>query len=239
MIKPSISTTLRPYKRYNRKEKPLKLTIFDLDNTLLAGDSDYAWGQFLVNKGIVDKDIYTRENDRFYEDYKNKSLNIHEYQRFVLSPLLSMNQDEQQQLHDEFMETVITTLRLPKADSLIREHLEAGDKVIIITATNSFIAGPIGPWLSIDTVLATEPEQENGQFTGKLTGTPCYQEGKITRLKAWLTDNAFTPTEINFYSDSINDLPLLEYADKPVAVDPDDTLKAHAEAAGWPIISLR
>ncbi len=217
----------------------MNLAIFDLDNTLLAGDSDYTWGQFLVSKGIVDTEEYTQENDRFYEAYKNKTLDIYEYQRFVLKPLIPMSIAERQALHKEFMESVIATLRLDKADNLIRQHQEKGDHLLIITATNRFIAGPIGPWLGIETVLATEPEELNGSFTGEVSGTPCFQEGKITRLQQWLKQEALEPKEIIFYSDSINDLPLLNYADKAVAVDPDARLKEHAISAGWDIISLR
>ncbi|MGH1487574.1 MAG: HAD family hydrolase [Cellvibrionaceae bacterium] len=217
----------------------MNLTIFDLDNTLLAGDSDYAWGQFLVQKGIVDVDHYTRENDRFYEDYKRKTLDIHEYQRFVLAPLLDMSETEKQQLHQEFMLESINPLRLKKADKLIKDHEGAGDQLLIITATNSFIAGPIGPLLGIDTVLATEPEVVDGRFTGKIDGTPCFQGGKITRLQQWLREQQITPAQVTFYSDSINDLPLLEYADSPIVVDPDDSLRAHAQSVGWPVISLR
>ena len=217
----------------------LNLTIFDLDNTLLAGDSDYAWGQFLVEKGIVDAAHYTRENDRFYEEYQRKILDIHEYQRFVLIPLLAMSQTKQQQLHQEFMRSSIEPLRLVKADQLIQKHGDAGDQLLIITATNSFIAGPIGALLGIDTVLATEPEVIDGRFTGKIDGTPCFQGGKITRLQQWLSEQKFKPAQVTFYSDSINDLPLLEYVDKPIAVDPDDGLRAHAQSAGWPVISLR
>jgi HAD superfamily hydrolase (TIGR01490 family) len=137
------------------------------------------------------------------------------------------------------MQTVIADLRLEKSDKLIKKHQDAGDKLIIITATNSFIAAPIGKWLGIDIVIATDPEIIDGQFTGKLSGTPCFQEGKITRLNEWLTEQKQKTTEITFYSDSINDLPLLKHADHPVAVDPDDLLRSHAIAQNWPVISLR
>ena len=217
----------------------MKLTIFDLDNTLLAGDSDYAWGQFLVDKGVVDAEKYTRENERFYQQYQQKTLDIHEYQRFVLTPLIALTEQQKTQLHREFMATVIQDLRLPKAEALIRQHQQAGDQLLIITATNRFIAGPIGPCWGIEQVLATEPEERDGVFTGAITGAPCFQEGKITRLQAWLTANQYAPESMTFYSDSINDLPLLEYVDRPVAVDPDPVLKAQAEQKQWPIISLR
>lgn len=217
----------------------MKLTIFDLDNTLLAGDSDYAWGQFLVEKEIVDAEHYTKANDRFYEDYKNKTLDIHEYQRFVLAPLIPMSIEQRESLHKEFMNSVITDLRLPKADELISKHKERGDTLLIITATNRFIAGPIGPWLGIENTLATEPEIINEKFTGNIFGTPCFQEGKISRLQQWLAKEKSHPDFITFYSDSINDLPLLDYADKPIAVDPDETLRAHALSADWEVMSLR
>jgi HAD superfamily hydrolase (TIGR01490 family) len=217
----------------------LKLAIFDLDNTLLAGDSDYAWGQFLVQKGIVDPDSYTRENERFYLQYKNKTLDIEEYQAFVLAPLMTLTVAERQTLHSEFMQSVIVHLRQTKADDLIKQHKDQGDRLLIITATNRFIAGPIGPWLGIDTVLATESEMIDGQFTGKIAGTPCFQEGKIRRLQEWLLAEGIEPEYITFYSDSINDLPLLDYAQYPVVVDPDDRLQAHAVTMGWPIISLK
>ena len=217
----------------------LRLAIFDLDNTLLAGDSDYAWGHFLVAKGIVDRDYYQQENERFYREYQSKTLDIHDYQRFVLAPLIAMGWAEHSVLHQEFMATVVTEMRLPKADVLIQQHRDQGDQLLIITATNRLTAGPIGPWLGIDTVLATEPEIVDGKLTGRILGTPCFQEGKITRLQQWLTQQKVTPTQMTFYSDSINDLPLLEYADQPVAVDPDDRLQAHARQQGWSIISLR
>ncbi|MFT6390484.1 MAG: HAD superfamily hydrolase (TIGR01490 family) [Cellvibrionaceae bacterium] len=150
-----------------------------------------------------------------------------------------MSIEQRESLHQEFMSSVIAKLRLPKADALIRAHQEQGDKLLIITATNRFIAGPIGPWLGIDNILATEPEIVNEHFTGNIFGTPCFQEGKITRLQQWLEKEKSSPDFITFYSDSINDLPLLDYADKPVAVDPDEKLSAHAVSASWSIISLR
>lgn len=217
----------------------MNLTIFDLDNTLLAGDSDYEWGQFLVKKGIVDAEQYTKKNNQFYEDYKNKTLNIYKYQEFVLTPLIPMNALQRSELHAEFMTSVVGNLRLSKADDLIQKHIQQGDTLLIITATNQFIAGPIGPWLGIDSILATEPEIINDRFTGKIIGTPCFQDGKILRLQQWLQEQKLNPATITFYSDSINDLPLLEYADIAIAVDPDTRLKAAAEVAGWPIMSLR
>ncbi|MBX2808127.1 MAG: HAD-IB family hydrolase [Cellvibrionaceae bacterium] len=217
----------------------MKLTIFDLDNTLLAGDSDHTWGQFVVRKGLVDAESFSRQNDDFYRQYEQRTLDMHAYQRFVLTPLISLSPEARADLHREFMATLIQPMRLPKAEALIAEHKAAGDRLLIITATNAYVAGPIGPLIGIETVLATEPEAVNGQFTGAILGVPCYQQGKIQRLEAWLSQQAFTPTSTRFYSDSANDLPLLNYVDHPVAVDPDPTLRAHAEAQCWPIISLR
>ncbi|MBX2809349.1 MAG: HAD-IB family hydrolase [Cellvibrionaceae bacterium] len=217
----------------------MKLTIFDLDNTLLAGDSDHSWGQFMVRKGLVHAETFARQNDDFYKQYEQRTLDMHAYQRFILTPLIPFTAAERQALHREFMASMIEPLRLPKAEALIAEHKTAGDRLLIITATNRYVAGPIGPLVGIDTLLATEPEEVNGHFTAAVTGIPCYQQGKIQRLQAWLSQQSFTPTEITFYSDSANDLPLLEYVDKPVAVDPDSTLRAHAENLVWPIISLR
>lgn len=214
------------------------LAIFDLDNTLLAGDSDYAWGNFLVDKGVVDPDVYRQENDRFYQEYQQKTLDIHEYQRFVLTPLIPMPAAQRQQLHNEFMATAIAPLRQAKADALIEKHKTQGDTLLVITATNRFIAGPVVEWLGISNLLATEPEEINEQFTGNIVGHPCFQEGKIHRLNQWLeTQPAFTHT--CFYSDSINDAPLMQHVDHAVAVDPDDRLRELAQQQQWPIISLR
>ncbi len=221
------------------KENNVKLAIFDLDNTLIAGDSDHAWREFLITKELVDPIEHAQKNDHFYQQYQQQTLDIHEYQDFVLAPLIKLDHQTKQALHHEFMQTVISDLRLEKSDKLIKEHQDAGDKLIIITATNSFISAPIGRWLNIEIVIATEPEIVDGQFTGKLSGTPCFREGKISRLNQWLSTQEKKFSEVTFYSDSINDLPLLEYANHPVVVDPDDSLRAEAIARHWPIISLR
>lgn len=215
------------------------LTIFDLDNTLLGGDSDHAWGEFLSGQGIVDREAHMAANNRFYEQYQNQTLDIIEYQSFVLNPLVGMSRKDRDALHHQFMIEKIDPIRLPKADALIAEHKQAGDVLLVITATNQFVAGPIVESLGIDNILATDPEIIDDNITGNIVGTPCFQGGKITRLKQWLEAQALTPTRVTFYSDSINDRPLLEFADKPIVVDPDDRLKAHANAVGWPIISLR
>jgi HAD superfamily hydrolase (TIGR01490 family) len=217
----------------------MKLAIFDLDNTLLAGDSDYTWGNFLVEKGIVDAAHYQKENERFYLEYQRKTLNIIEYQRFVLTPLITLTQDELNTLHAEFMASHIAPLKQAKAATLIEQHKAQGDTLLVITATNRFIAEPIVTSLGIEHLLATDPELINGHFTGNIVGDPCFQEGKIKRLKKWLQESPQTYTETTFYSDSINDAPLLEYADIAIAVDPDDALTALAKEQSWPIMSLR
>ena len=217
----------------------MKLAIFDLDSTLIAGDSDHAWGVFLVEKGIVNKADYQQQNDRFYADYREGKLDIYAYQRFVLTPLIPLSVAQREHLHAEFMANHIAPLRLSKADQLLAEHRQAGDQLLIITATNRFIAGPIALWLGVPNILATEPEVVDGRFTGAVVGTPCYQQGKIARLKQWLQNREETFESSYFYSDSINDTPLLEWVDYPVAVDPDEKLRDHASKKRWPIISLR
>ena len=217
----------------------MQLAIFDLDNTLIAGDSDHAWGRFLIDKGIVDKVDYQRKNDRFYADYCEGKLNIHDYQRFMLMPLISLSISTRIKLHSEFMASHIAPLRLLKADELLNKHRQAGDSLLIITATNRFIAGPIASSLGVSNLLATEPEIVDGKFTGAITGTPCYQHGKVQRLNQWLEEQSAILESSYFYSDSINDVPLLEQVDYPIAVDPDEKLKNYAGQKGWPIISLR
>ncbi len=217
----------------------MQLAIFDLDNTLLAGDSDYTWGTFLVEKGVVDKAVYEAENERFYQEYQNKTLDIFEYQAFVLAPLMTLNKEKRDALHAEFMTTCIAPLRQAKADALIAKHKQQGDTLLVITATNRFIAGPIVSMLGIDHVLATEPEVIDEEFTGRIVGDPCFQEGKIKRLEQWLKEQNETFSEMVFYSDSINDAPLLEFVETAIAVDPDDKLTALAQEKSWPIISLR
>ena len=222
----------------------MKLAIFDLDNTLLAGDSDYSWGNFLADKRIVDAEHHKRENDRFYLEYQRKTLDIAEYQRFVLTPLIPFSRTELDKLHAEFMDKYISPLRQIKADALIKQHQEQGDILLVITATNRFIAEPIVAALGIEHLLATDPEVVGGHFTGNIVGDACFQEGKIKRLELWLKERqpmlegiAFEST--TFYSDSINDAPLLEFADHAIAVDPDDALRELAVKKDWPIISLR
>ncbi|MEJ6773683.1 MAG: HAD family hydrolase [Porticoccaceae bacterium] len=217
----------------------MALAIFDLDNTLIAGDSDHGWGKFLVANDKVDANHYQRMNDQFYVDYEAGCLDILAYLEFSLAPLAATSMEELAALHLKFMQQIISPLRLPKAEALIEQHRQAGDRLLVITSTNRFIVEPICQALGIDELLATDPEIIDGRYTGKIVGTPTYQEGKVERLKLWLSENNETLAGSYFYSDSINDLPLLLEVDKPVAVDPDDALSAEATSRGWDIISLR
>lgn len=217
----------------------MALAIFDLDNTLLNGDSDYLWGSFLIKKGRVDEEFYNRENKRFYEEYKAGTLDIHEFQAFSLQPVLEMDEATLNSLHREFMQTEILPIITDKSRQLLDKHRNNGDYLLIITATNSIVTCPIATELGVDHILATEPEKINGRYTGKIDGIPCFQGGKVTRLESWLKESGKNLADSWFYSDSHNDLPLLEIVTHPVAVDPDDTLQDHAEARGWPVISLR
>jgi HAD superfamily hydrolase (TIGR01490 family) len=217
----------------------MALAIFDLDNTLLNGDSDYLWGQFLVEKGIVDGDHYEQENQRFYDEYKAGTLDIMAFLRFSLAPLAEHDMASLQAWHREFMQEKISPIMQARARDLIEQHRHANDELLIITATNSFVTAPIAAAYGIDNLLATEPELNNGRYTGGVAGTPCFREGKVERLNAWLTETSHSLDGSSFYSDSHNDLPLLQMVDKPVAVDPDDSLAEHARRQGWPIISLR
>lgn len=217
----------------------MALIIFDLDNTLLAGDSDYEWGQFLVDKKLVDKKEYEAANILFYEDYKNGTLDIIKYSAFSFKPLSVRTMEELEVLHKEFMQTVILPLISDKARKLVNDHRKNGDTLLIITATNSFITRPIAKEFGIENILATEPKIVDGRYTTDVDGTPCFQEGKITRLNEWLKDKEHSLQGSLFYSDSHNDISLLEVVDTPIAVDPDEKLEEIAQQRSWKIISLR
>jgi len=217
----------------------MELALFDLDNTLLGGDSDYLWGRFLIEEGLVDERSYERENERFYMEYREGRLDIDEFLRFQLRPLAEYQTAELQEMRARYLEEKIRPIVLPAARALIEEHRAAGRYLLIITATNSFITRPIADMLGVETLLATEPEMADGRYTGGVAGTPCFREGKVVRLHEWLAHHGMNLERSWFYSDSHNDLPLLELVAHPVAVDPDETLAQHAEMKGWPIISLR
>jgi len=215
------------------------IALFDLDNTLIAGDSDYLWGCFLVEQGIVDGTTYERENRRFYDQYKVGELDIHEFLDFQLRPLAEHSMDTLQQWRSRYIEEKITPILLPKAHALIDRHRQQGDTLVVITATNRFITSPIVEMYDIEYLLATEPEMVNNSYTGKVTGIPCFQAGKVARLNDWLEDSRQSLDDSWFYSDSHNDLPLLGKVTHPVAVDPDEILEQHAKDHDWPVISLR
>lgn len=218
----------------------MKLTLFDLDNTLLSGDSDFEWAQFLIEKQVLDREVYEARNQEFFEAYKAGTLDIHEFLDFQLKPLARHPREQLDQWHEEFMEQKILPMISQKARDLVDSHDD--DARVIVTATNSFVTWPIARELGIENLIATEPEEIDGEFTGRVAGTPAFREGKVERLREWLKEHDLKWEmfdEIWFYSDSLNDLPLLEIVSHPVAVDPDETLKEHALREDWLVISLR
>lgn len=215
------------------------LAIFDLDNTLLAGDSDYEWGRFLCDLGAVNPATYERENRRFYAQYRAGTLDIYEFARFAYKPLADNALEDLHRWRDRFVTERIEPLILPKARALVERHRAQGDLPLIITSTNSFITEPIARALAVEHLLASEPEIQAGRYTGELTGIPCFQAGKVTRIEAWLAETGHGLDGSWFYSDSHNDIPLLKRVSHPVAVDADETLIDYARERGWPVISLR
>ncbi|MCA0975286.1 HAD-IB family hydrolase [Halomonas denitrificans] len=217
----------------------MSLAIFDLDNTLLSIDSDHAWGEFLLEQGAVDPVAYREANDRFKADYDAGRLDMMAFLEVALKPLADNSMEQLAAWHQQFMVSKIEPNILPLAEELIARHRTRGDTLLIITATNRFITAPIAERLGIDELIAVEPEIQDGRYTGRVSGTPSFQQGKVTRLQQWLDTRDDTLDSAWFYSDSHNDLPLLEMIDHPVAVDPDPALREVAEARGWKIISLR
>ena len=215
----------------------MRLAVFDLDHTLLAGDSDYLWGQFLVEKGLVDGEAYARDNQRFYDEYLNGTLDIAAFAAFSLAPIVKHGADKLAALRPEFVRDKIEPIIAPGTFHLLERHRAQNDQLLITTATSRFITEPIAKLLGIDVLLATNAEVVDGRYTGRIAGTANFREGKLINLRAWQGDRQFSGMSV--YSDSHNDLPLLEAADRPVAVDPDDRLRAHAQRRSWPIISLR
>ena len=219
----------------------MNLALFDLDNTLLSGDSDFEWAQFLITKGVLDPEVHQAKNEYFYAQYKAGTLDIHEFLDFQLHPLARHPRSQLDAWHAEFMDTCIRPIINDRARTLVNRHLANGDLCALVTATNSFVTGPICLEFSISNLIATIPAQENGQFTGKPRGAPSFRDGKITRVEDWLESMGFWWSNFErswFYSDSLNDLPLLSRVSDPVAVDPDPTLLSHAQAAGWPVLKL-
>ena len=218
-----------------------KLALFDLDNTLLEGDSDHAWGEFLISNSLVEEKTHREKNDHFYDQYKQGELDIHGYVAFTLEPVMHLDRIQRTQLLAEFMKQSVEPIILDKGRELVRTHLNAGDFCIIITATNEFISTPIATLFNADLIIATELQISNDMYNGKISGQPCYQDGKVSKLNAWLDqqETRFNLSDAVFYSDSINDLPLLQEVATPVAVDPDQRLLEKAESEGWRILTLR
>ena len=217
----------------------MNLTLFDLDNTLLAGDSDFEWAQFLIEQGVLDREVYEARNNEFYEQYKRGELDIHAFLDFQLKPLARHPRRVLDAWHAEYMRQKIMPMMRTRARALVERH--RGDLCAIVTATNSFVTAPIAREFGVAHLIATELAEAGGEFTGEVAGEPCFRDGKVRRLDAWLAGRGQTLAsfaESRFYSDSLNDLPLLEKVTHPVAVDPDATLRAHAVKHGWPVISL-
>ncbi|HIB27685.1 MAG TPA: HAD family hydrolase [Candidatus Thioglobus sp.] len=212
----------------------MALAIFDLDKTLIGGDSDFLWGEFLSEIGAVDADTYQIKNQYFFDQYALGKLNINEYLEFCLEPLSLNSRTTLNEWHQRFMQAKIEQILLPKAQAIIDKHKAQGDTILVITATNSFVTGPIVKRYGIDNLLATNPEVKNGKFTGKVEGEPCFQKGKIAHLDRWLEQTGEDMTGSYFYSDSHNDLPMLELVDNPVVVHGDETLQKVAKERGWP-----
>lgn len=219
-----------------------RLTLFDLDNTLLAGDSDYGWGQFLIEVGAVDAATYERRNAGFFADYQAGRLDIRAFLDFQLRPLADNDPAQLFAWRDRFLAEKIEPMLLPAGLAVVRQRLGAGDLVAVVTSTNSFVTKPIAQKFGISNLVATEPEMIAGRFTGRITGEPCFRAGKITCVNAWLASQKHRLSDFTdswFYTDSHNDLPLLAAVKHPVAVDPDPILARHAAAQGWPVVSWR
>lgn len=220
----------------------MNLALFDLDNTLLSGDSDFEWSQFLIEQGVLERELFEAKNLAFYEQYKAGTLDIHEFLDFQLKPLSRHARKVLDAWHEEFMLRKVRPMMGKKGRELVRRHQQSGDICVIVTATNSFVTAPIAREYGVAHLIATEPEVNDGEFTGNVAGEPSFREGKVLRMESWLAQHGWnwgSFEESWFYSDSLNDLPLLDKVRYPVAVDPDDTLRKHAQKQGWTIISLR
>lgn len=224
------------------QKRTQNLALFDLDNTLLAGDSDYNWSLFLINEGLLDAKTHHDRNEQFYADYKDGSLDINAFLQFQLQPLCQHTRVFLDALHVKYMQNIIRPMMTLKAQALVNKHKAANDLCIIITATNSFVTKPIASAFGIEHLIGTEPEVIDNEFTGGVTGVPSFQQGKVTRLNDWLKAREQQLANFEksyFYSDSHNDLPLMKLVSDPVAVDADETLTQYARIHGWLQMSLR
>ncbi len=220
----------------------MDLALFDLDNTLLAGDSDYQWGQFLIEEGILDGNTHLARTEQYYQDYKDGNLDIMAFLEFQLKPLADNSREQLDAWHKRYMERKIRPMMTEKSRALVEKHRAHGDLMVVITATNSFVTAPIAQAFGVDHLIGTDPEQINGAYTGRVAGVPSFKEGKVTRLLAWLEARGQRMQDFDatwFYSDSHNDLPLMKLVDHPVAVNADPVLTEYAKANGWPLMSLR
>ena len=218
------------------------LALFDLDNTLLAGDSDYNWSLFLISEGLLDAKTHHDRNEQFYQDYKNGCLNIVEFLKFQLQLLSQHKKVFLDELHLKYMQKIIRPMMTVKAQSLVDQHKSAGDLCVVITATNSFVTKPIATAYGIEHLIGSDPEMLDGEYTGGVSGVPSFQEGKVTRINQWLAERGKKLSDFEksyFYSDSHNDLSLMKLVTNPVAVDADNILTVHAKQQQWPLISLR
>ncbi|MEY2772372.1 MAG: hypothetical protein RIQ38_2791 [Pseudomonadota bacterium] len=219
----------------------MKLTLFDLDHTLLPLDSDYSWGQFTTRLGWTDADAFARRNDDFYAHYQAGTLDIHDYVRFATEAARVQGRAAAEAAHARFMDEVIRPAMQARALDLVRQHQAAGDTVLIVTATNEFVTRPIAQAFGVQELIAVELARDaSGWITGEIAGTPSFRDGKVARVQAWLQHHGLVrdQVQITFYSDSMNDLPLLEQADRPVATNPDPRLRALAQTRGWPVLDL-
>ncbi len=225
------------------KEKK-RLAVFDLDHTLLPLDSDFSWGQFTTAIGWTDPDEFVRRNDAFYAQYKAGTLDIREYIRFATEAARRRGREAALAARERYLDEVIDPAITPQAMDLLRQHRDAGEELLIITATNEFVTTPIAERLGVENLIAVELERDatgpQGWITGEIRGTPSFREGKVQRFDDWLRARGLSreTVEFSFYSDSINDLPLMDNADHPVATNPDERLRAVALERGWPILEL-
>ena len=219
----------------------MKLTLFDLDHTLLPIDSDYAWGQFTIEIGWTDPVEFARKNDAFYAQYQAGTLDVHDYVRFAIDAVRRQGATNSIAAHARFMRDVVQKNLKPEALALVAQHQRAGDEVLIVTATNEFVTRPIADAFGVEELIAVELERgPDGWFTGEIRGVPSFRDGKVTRMEQWLAARqlGWADVDSTFYSDSINDLPLLEKVRHPVATNPDDRLRALASERGWRILDL-
>ena len=220
----------------------MKLTLFDLDGTLIPQDSDHAFGEFVISLGWAEEGEFRGRNDGFFQDYLEGRLDIHAYVDFATSPWRGRTVEELDRAMAAFLATVIQPMLTPAAHELVQGHQRAGDLVAIVTATNDFVTRPIARLLGVDDLIATDLARDgSARVTGHIQGVPCFREGKVARLQAWLAARGLKLADFErstFYSDSTNDLPLLEHVSHPVATNPGPALERIAQDRGWPVLKL-